>query len=249
MSLVEALLLGVVQGLTEFLPVSSSGHLLFASRLLGLRGDFIDFAVASHMGSLAAVLLFVRGEIATILKRLDAKSGLKLALATLPAAVLGLLFKEAFVPRWGWQLSAAFAVTASLCATMPQRKEGQEWRMMGLGSLLFVGSFQAASLVPGISRSGSTVWAGLVAKLGRREALNFSFLLAAIAIGGAAIIRAKNIAINIRTHPVPTTTLILASFFSSLLALYLLRLLLLRLKLWLFTPYLLCLSLLSAIFL
>jgi len=242
----EALILGCIQGLTEFLPVSSSGHLLFASRLFGLRGGFIDFAVAAHLGSLAAVLLFVRGELASMLKGMQAKAVLRLAVATLPAAAAGVLLKEVLVPYWGWQLAAAFALTALLCATIPKGGKRQ-WRGLGVGALLFVGAFQAAALVPGVSRSGATIWAALAAKLKRSEALNFSFLLAAIAIAGASFLRAPHITKALRLHPDSMAMLVLASFVSSLCALYLLRFLVLRLKLWLFSFYLLALAVLSAV--
>ena len=248
MTPLEALILGCVQGLTEFLPVSSSGHLLFASRLFGLQEGFIDFAVAAHLGSLAAVLLFVRGELASMLKGMQAKAVLRLAVATLPAAVAGVLLKEALVPRWGWQLAAAFALTGLLCAAMPKGGNGK-WRRLGMGALLFVGAFQAAALVPGISRSGSTIWAALAAKLKRSEALNLSFLLAAIAIGGASVLRAPHIVETARLHPAPMALLLVASFVSSLFALHLLRLLVLHLKLWLFSFYLLALAAVSAILL
>jgi len=241
----EAFILGCVQGLTEFLPVSSSGHLLFASRLFGLRSGFIDFAVAAHLGSLAAVLVFVRSDVAAMLRQLQIKAVLRLVIATAPAAVVGILFKEALIPQSGWQLALAFLGSALFCGFMTRGGEGR-WRQMGVATLLFVGAFQAAALVPGVSRSGATIWAALATKLKRSEALNFSFLLAAIAIGGASILRAPHIIKVLRLHPESIALLVLASFVSSLSALYLLRFLVLRLKLWGFSFYLLALAVLSA---
>ena len=248
MTPLEALILGCVQGLTEFLPVSSSGHLLFASRLFGLQEGFIDFAVAAHLGSLAAVLLFVRSDVAAMLRQLQIKAVLRLVIATVPAAVVGILFKEVLVPQSGWQLALAFLGSALFCGFMTRGGDGR-WRQMNAADLLFVGAFQATALVPGVSRSGATVWAALVAKLKRSEALNLSFLLAAIAIGGASILRAHHIIEALRLHPGSMALLVAASFVSSLSALYLLRLLVLRLKLWIFSFYLFALAVLSAILL
>jgi len=246
MSPLEALILGCIQGLTEFLPVSSSGHLLLARWLFGLEGGFIGFAVAAHLGSLAAVLVFVRRDISAIIRGLEVKSVLRLVLASVPAALAGLLIKESFVPVGGWQLGAAFAGTALLCASMPEGGE-RRWRSIGVGALLYVGAFQAAALVPGISRSGSTIWAALTRGLKSSEALSFSFLLAAVAIAGASLLEAKEIATLLCRHPASSALLLAASFLSSLFALSILRLAVVRLKMWFFTPYLLGLAVLSAV--
>jgi len=244
----EALILGCVQGLTEFLPVSSSGHLLFASRLFGLQEGFIDFAVAAHLGSLAAVLLFVRSDVAAMLRQLQIKAVLRLGVATVPAAVVGILFKEALIPRSGWQLALAFLGSALFCGFMARGGEGR-WRQMGAANLLFVGAFQATALVPGVSRSGATVWAALATRLSRQQALSFSFLLAAIAIGGASLLRAKHIAANFCNQPLPSVVLVASSFAFSLAALALLKRLVLRSRLWIFAPYLAVLAVLSALLL
>jgi len=194
-----AMFLGVVQGLTEFLPVSSSGHLVIAQHFMS---DFeqpgLLFDVVLHLGTLGAVLLYLRREVLLLLSGLKPGSlgtagrrliGL-LVVGTIPAVIAAILFKDAIEASFE-ELSV---VGVSLAATgvwllATSRASNGTRTLDGLDTrdALFVGLCQSAALVPGISRSGSTIGAGLVRGVAHGTAARFSFLLSIPAIVGAAV--------------------------------------------------------------
>ena len=203
----EVLLLGLVQGLTEFLPISSSGHLVLAQRLLGVASPGVGLEVVLHAGTLAAVVVHYRKDLARLVAaglRVAATGGrdrsdgageiLRLAVATLPVAVAGLLlsglvtalFQDA---RWA---AAFLLVTGSLLLSTRWYPRGE--RPIGLPGAAWIGIFQAVSLLPGISRSGATISAGLMMRADAREAARFSFLLSIPAILGAVVLKLPEVA-------------------------------------------------------
>lgn len=202
MNIIQSIILGIVQGLTEFLPVSSSGHLVYAERLLNIhRGDLV-FEVMVHLGTLVAVLIYFRKQLTWMLTSLpglftsnkteEQKSGLAmiwwLILGTIPATIFGLAMKDyielAFSsPRW---TGGEFIVTGLvLIATIWAVERG---RKLHTGNVLIIGVAQAISIMPAISRSGSTIAAGMFCGIDKEKAAEFSFLLSIPAIGGAAIL-------------------------------------------------------------
>lgn len=187
-------LLGLLQGLTEFLPVSSSGHLVLAQRLLGLDPPGVVLEGVLHLATLTAVLLYFRRDIARLFSRGLRREGraercylLYLALGTLPIAVAGLsargLVERAFssVTLTGGML----LVTAGLLLAAARAQGKAKRKEVRLTDAALVGVAQAAALLPGISRSGATIGTGILAGLAPREAARFSFLLAIPAILGA----------------------------------------------------------------
>lgn len=203
MSYWEALLLGVIQGLTEFLPVSSSGHLVLGKALLGIEIDNIAFEVFVHFGTLLAVMTVFRNDILLLLKGFVAfvsfksksgseeeKRGIKmlglLVLGTIPAGVLGLLFKDYFEaafqsPRF---VCVALLVTGLvLLSTKYAKKKGAE---LNVSESLIIGFAQVCAIFPGISRSGTTISTALLLGIEREQAARFSFLLAVPLILGAS---------------------------------------------------------------
>ncbi len=213
MSVWEAVFLGVLQGATEFFPVSSSGHLVVGQTLLGLEIQGVQFVVAVHVATLISVLVMYRSRLIELLYgalRRDGDAwryvGL-LALATLPAAIVGVLlvdtieglFESPFVP------ATAFLVTGGILWStrrVPGRAElgregssggrelGREDRKKpGWGAALLIGFAQAFALVPGISRSGTTVVMALWLGVAAEEAAAFSFLMAIPVIAGAALLQ------------------------------------------------------------
>lgn len=238
MSFLEALLLGIVQGATEFLPVSSSGHLVISQVLLGLTIPGVFFEVAVHVATLLSVLLAYRGRVAGLAR--GAVRGERsawrylglIALATLPAAALGIFFRDAIealfespvapgvallvtgAVLWSsrWALSRQEEPSSPVSPTdvsgggkAPDVKPATEGAggpppeplsvdpgalgAMGAGAALLIGFGQAFALVPGISRSGTTVVVALWLGVEAREAAAFSFLMAIPAIGGAALLQ------------------------------------------------------------
>ena len=202
MNVWEAVSLGVLQGATEFFPVSSSGHLVVGQTLLGLEISGVQFEVAVHMATLISVLLVYRGRLMDLLYgtlRRDGDAwryvGL-LALATLPAGIVGVFFRDAieglfespFVP------ATAFLVTGAILWSTRRTLGREEWKKPGWGVALLIGFAQAFALVPGISRSGTTVAMALWLGVAAEEAAAFSFLMAIPAIGGAALLQIPELA-------------------------------------------------------
>ncbi len=196
----QALLLGLVQGLTEFLPVSSSAHLILARALFGFDGDKFGMAfdVACHIGTLIAVVIFFRGEVARMVAALprlfdkadpDARLIWLIAVGTIPAIVVGVLFKHQIEDNL--RTPSVVAVTLALGAVLffVAERSGSKTRAEGsltLAEAFLIGCAQAVALIPGVSRSGATITVALLIGLRRAEAARFIFLLAIPAILGAA---------------------------------------------------------------
>jgi len=222
-AILEAALLGLLQGLTEFLPISSSGHIAIGMKLLGWKDPDANlaFAVALHLGSLAAVVLFTWREIRAMLTTTP-RLLLVTIVATVPLAVIGLLVKDlvAALAENMFAVGGCLLFTAAVLAFVRRRDEGTTsapalslWRALG------VGLAQAVAILPGVSRSGSTLAGGLLAGLERTQAVRFAFLLAAPAIGGAGLLMALDggLARNGTSHAALATGTFV-SFLASLFA-------------------------------
>jgi len=193
----EALLLGIVQGATEFLPVSSSGHLVIAQTLLSVRVEGVAFEVAVHLATLVSILLVYRERAAGLVRGVlggDRASweyvGL-IVVATLPAGLLGVFARHQIEAMFDNPLvpGLALLVTGAMLWSSRGRLEGATGQCPTWGAALVIGIAQAFALIPGISRSGSTVVVALWLGLEAREAAAFSFLMAVPAIGGAAVLQ------------------------------------------------------------
>ena len=197
----QAALLGVVQGLTEFLPVSSSAHLILARAFFGFDADRfgLSFDVACHVGTLVAVVMYFRHEIArmvAVLPRVfavgaprDARMIRLLAVGTIPAVVVGLLFSKVIEARLRTPGVAAIALAAGAVLMLAAERAGRQTRdesSLTLAEAFWIGCAQAVALIPGVSRSGATLTVALFFALRRPEAARFIFLLAVPAILGAA---------------------------------------------------------------
>lgn len=196
MNLVEASVLGLVQGLTEFLPVSSSGHLVLVQKLFGLEGDVLTFDIAVHLATLIAVLVIFREDILAMIRRPFGKLPLLLLVGTLPAVAAGLVFKDVIDDLFssGATLGIEFLFTGAILLVADKLKahnrpiEKATW----LDALL-VGCCQAVAILPAVSRSGLTLAGALFAGLNREAALRFSFLLSIPAILGGAVFDLKDV--------------------------------------------------------
>ena len=190
---------GLIQGLTEFLPVSSSGHLVIVPAMLGWEEPPLGLTVLLHMGTLVALLIYFRLEIMGLILGVlgqgeDPAAARRivrfLVIGTIPAVVAGLalggFFENAF--ERPYESSIELVITGLLLVGM--EKYGQRARRHALddGRAAVIGVAQAVAILPGISRSGSTIGAGLLAGLSREEATRFSFLLSIPAIGGAGVL-------------------------------------------------------------
>ncbi len=206
----EAISLGIVQGITEFLPVSSSGHLVLAEHILGIKKQEIFFDVVLHIGTLMAVLIFFRKELIAIFHEtllllkernislwLDSTVG-RVFIGTLPVVFIGGLFHDAIETMFGSPLIVGvnFLITAIFLFSTKYSPLFFKDSSLTWKKALFIGLFQCIALVPGISRSGSTISAGLAIGCSRFEAFKFSFLLFIPASLGAFVLEAGKINIG-----------------------------------------------------
>ncbi len=217
----HAVVLGAIQGLTEFLPVSSSGHLVIAQHLFGLKEPEILFDVGVHLGTLAAVLFYFRRDLAGILAALarygvrlfnvgamrsalridaDLRMAWLIIIGSVPTAVIGLLMKKVADQLFGSMLLAGcmLLITGGLLfltrfapALAAPARGGEP--LFGSPKAFAIGVVQGLAIIPGISRSGSTIAAALFLGLSRDTAARFSFLLSIPAIMGAALLTAKDV--------------------------------------------------------
>lgn len=202
MTLVAAVLLGVIQGLTEFLPVSSSAHLILARAFFGWEVPpelGLAFDVALHIGTLAAILVFFRQEIAAMAASLPAafardpgESGWllrRIIVGTIPVVIVGLLFNDLIEQVLRTPGVAAVALTVGAIGMLVAERLGPRHRTessLGWTDAVLIGCAQAAALIPGISRSGATITVGMFLGMRRDAAARFTFLLAIPATAAAA---------------------------------------------------------------
>lgn len=211
MVIFEAILLGIIQGITEFLPISSSAHLILLPWMFGWQGTLIDslnFDVALHAGTLAAILAFfwrdwidLLGKFFTGLgdgtwKTNEGRIVWFIVLSTIPAGLAGLKFEH--VVEEGFRqplLIASSLVVISIVMWGADRWSAQKADLgrITLGHAIFIGLAQALALVPGVSRSGITITAGLMAGYTRESAARFSFLLSTPVIAGAAALKLRKL--------------------------------------------------------
>jgi len=199
---IEALILGFVQGLTEFLPVSSSGHLVIFQHLLGISEAPLTFDVLVHMGTLLAVFAAFWRDIVDICKNPFSKLTYLIVVASIPAAFIGYflapLFEKAFESLLVVGIGLIFTgfilrVSERIATRRINLKQSDE---MTYGDAIFIGLLQALAIIPGVSRSGSTIAAALMSGLDRDFAARFSFIMSIPVILGAGVFKLKDVFLN-----------------------------------------------------
>jgi undecaprenyl-diphosphatase len=208
-NIIQAIILGIVQGVTEYIPVSSSAHLVLVPWLLQWPDPPFTFDVLVQWGTLVGVLVYfwrdlwgiVRGVIVGLVHRkpletFEARLGWYIVLATIPAVIFGLLFKDMFEAAFSDPKAVAIflvATAAMLAAAEYFGKRARELTGIGWLDALIIGLWQVVSLLPGISRSGATITGGVLRGLDRRSAARFSFLMSVPALLGAGVIAIKDL--------------------------------------------------------
>lgn len=240
MDILQAVIIGIVQGLTEFLPVSSSAHLVFVQKLLGVESS-LAFDVFLHLGTLIAVLWFFRWDIIKMLKswwlsigdilqgrfkegfRQDPYKRLAwyVILATIPVGIVGVLFEDSVDALFAGALyvPAFFLFVTGTILYLSQRMTSGNVNLNNISAResLFMGLGQACALLPGLSRSGTTIAAGLTIGLEKEFAAKFSFILSIPAICGAFVLQLKDIGSAMDANFLP----IFLGFIASIIAGYL----------------------------
>jgi len=231
MSAIEAIILGIVQGLTEFLPISSTAHVRIVPALLGWEDPGAAFTAVIQLGTMAAVVIYFRKDLLQIIKAWfvslrdvearashDAKMGWYIILGTLPVGICGLVFKHQIetAARSLWVIGIVMIlfslIMAAADATATRIRDTED---INRSDAIFIGIWQAFALIPGVSRSGSTITAGLFRGLNEVAAARYSFLLSVPAVVASGLFELKGIGAdkcangvtNCQSVSVPTTVL------------------------------------------
>ena len=266
----EALVLGIVQGATEYLPISSSGHLVIAQHLFGLEEPALFFDIVLHLGTLVAVVWYYRKDIVELIREtlsglrhlasghswketLTSFPGLRFALlivvGTVPTAVIGVTFEDTFEQLFGSVRIVGFMLMVTgvvLLLTRRSRPVGRSAEGMTWVDAVIIGIVQGVAITPGISRSGITIGAALLLGIERETAARYSFLLSIPSILGALLLRLKG-----AEDGVGTAALVLGFGAAALTGYFCLALLVRVVKrgrLSWFAPYCFALGLLAVIF-
>jgi undecaprenyl-diphosphatase len=197
------LILGLLQGLTEFLPVSSSGHLALGTSILHLPEEDLTFAVLVHGATALSTIVVFRSDISRLflnfLKKND--EGLKarkylalIAISAIPAAVVGLSLKDTIESLGSTQFVGGMLIVTAVILAISQKVKAKFEKPLKSGNVILIGLAQAMAILPGISRSGSTIGAALLLGISRAEAAKFSFLMALPPIIGANLLEMKGLA-------------------------------------------------------
>ena len=241
MDILQGIIIGIVQGLTEFLPVSSSAHLIFAQEFLGVNQPGIAFDVLLHLGTLIAVISYFFKDIIEMIKAffgsiLDIfkgkfKEGFKedpykklawmVIIGTIPVGIMGILFKSEIEAIFSsLTIPALFLLITGVLLYVSQRVNvGQkDIKDSSIKEAILVGIGQACALIPGLSRSGTTIATGLLIGLDKEFAAKFSFLLAIPAIMGATLVHLKDIGAGFDANLISYVLGFLAALISGYLA-------------------------------
>lgn len=271
MNIIEAVFLGLLQGITEFLPVSSSGHLVLFQRILGISGDMLLFDIVLHLGTLLAVLIIFRKDLWECVKHPLSKTTLALVIATVPAVLIALFFHN-FIEKTfsGSYLGFGFIITALmlLITARPLRgakdstpqgaaakasgrlkqvevKDLKDPLSIGVSfkSAVVIGLFQGAAMLPGISRSGATVSGALICGVPREKAARFSFLMSVPVILASAVYKIAGAAsVTESLDILPAALGFIAAAVSGFVAVKFMLKLIKKSKLWYFSIYLFALG-------
>ena len=200
-TIAEAAILGAVQGVTEFFPISSSGHLVIMQGVFGIKEPQVAFDVFLHLGTLVSVLVFFRAEILALFVSRTRKLFM-LAAASVPTFIIGFLSKGPVERYFGMPRLVGFMLLVTgawlFAAVIFQRRRAVSGKAAtqaepGLWGALAIGVAQGVAVIPGISRSGATIATGIMAGLEKRAACAFSFLLSVPAVAGASMLKARGI--------------------------------------------------------
>jgi len=249
MQIVDVIFLGVLQGLTEFLPVSSSGHLVLGQYLLNVKSPGNTLEILFHLGTLGSVIFVFSPDIINILVTIKNKSTQKLLMyifvATIPAVIIGFIFRIKIEALFESVNSVGFALLFTglvlILSSIFKNKNSEH----SLFSSMIIGFGQALAIIPGISRSGMTITLLLFFGFSPRESAKFSFLLSIPIIAGAGILGIQDIQSTETFSAGIIITALLSSFFIGIFALRVLLKLLEHGKFYIFGVYCICLGLVS----
>ncbi len=197
MTFIDGIILGIIQGLTEFLPISSSGHLVLVQEILGLELPGNDFEILLHLGTLCSILVVFFKDIKNIFLTVSSKETqrfiLMIFIGTLPALIIGLGLKDLIAELFDNLLVVGFALIFTGLTLISSFYFNRQKNEYSIARSFLIGIAQAVAIIPGISRSGMTISCALLLGLDSKQAAKFSFLLAIPVIGGAGILMVTDI--------------------------------------------------------
>lgn len=196
MNFLEAIMLGIIQGLTEFLPISSSGHLVLMQKLFGLKEGNLTFDTMLHLGTLLAVLIIFWADIISMIKKPFSRLTILVVIGTIPTAIIGLALKDFFEQLFasGSTIGVEFIITGLILWWAESRPYGhKQLAEVTLTDAGIIGVMQGIAIFPAISRSGLTIAGALFRGIERDTAARFSFLLSIPSILGAVVLQAKDL--------------------------------------------------------
>lgn len=238
MSYLNAIILGIAQGLAEFLPISSSGHLTILQHYFGIEGDsIIIFTILMHIGTLAAVFIIYWDDIWALIKELFVtiwdlvrfkglrlserpvrKLGVMIIIASIPTAIIGLGFNDMFESFYQSLIPTAVGLIVTgflLWIAERPRKQGKGIEEMSWAHAVIIGTLQGVAITPGISRSGSTLFGGLMTGLDRAFAVEFAFLISIPSVLGSLILESDGVIDSVMSNSMGP---IIVGFFCSLIS-------------------------------
>lgn len=239
------LIIGIVQGFTEFLPVSSSGHILLFSEIFNIDCDIIFLSVVAHLGTLLSVIICMRKSIVQSIKKPFCKTNKMLVVATLPCVVFVLLFNKLVDKLYSvYFLITGFLITGILLLVAEIVKSKKQ--ELNFKHSIYMGLMQGVAILPGISRSGSTMAVGLMAGADKNKVCDFTFLMSIpIIIASAVYESVKMFAGGVNIEILPAIVVFVSSFIFGILSIKLMIKTLKNNKLYVFSLYLLALSIIT----
>lgn len=245
--MLKYILLGIIQGLTEFFPVSSSGHLVIAQYILGITSNQVAITVVLHLGTGLALLVFFLKDLLGLIRNF--KLLIFLFITTIITVIIGLLGRDFFeslfsAPR---VVAIAFIITGATLMFTRRFMSGKR-NALNLKDAVILGLAQSIAIIPGISRSGATVSALLFRKIDRENSFRFSFLAAIPVIFGAAILEARKLDFAIKTEVINLLAGFIVSFLFGILSLNILKVVIHKAKLYYFGYYCILAAIITFLF-
>ncbi len=239
------ILIGIVQGITEFLPVSSSGHILLISEIFNIDCDIIFLSVVAHLGTLLSVLICMRKKVAQCIRKPFCETNWKLLFATLPSVIIVLIFHNLVDKLYSiYFLVAGFLITGIMLVVAELIRPKNQ--LVGYKHSIIMGIMQGIAVLPGISRSGSTMAVGMMSGAEKGEVCEFTFLMSIpIIIASAVFESVEMFTTGVNVEILPTIIVFVTSFVFGILSIKLMLKTLKSNKLYLFSIYIIILSVIT----
>lgn len=245
--MIRYILLGIAQGLTEFLPVSSSGHLVILGKILGVTNGQLALSVVLHLGTAFALVVFLFKDIVRVLK--DFRLLSLLFITTAITVIIGFAGKDFFEKLFFSTTLAAFAlIVTGIILIFTKRFMAGTRNNLNFKDASILGLTQSIAIIPGISRSGATVSTLLFRGIDRDKSFYFAFLAAIPVIFGAALFEIKKVNFALKVEPMALAAGFLASFFTGILSLGILKLVIHKAKLHYFGYYCIIVAVVTLLF-